>query len=169
MISVFRAVLIVGAMCVLAACGATGSGSQVPVSKGPTTVVKGNTPVQLYSHIARQVHTCWLNPSDPVLTRHVFRAEAPAGGGRGGQAASIVIHDKTRDKKLGLKAFSIDFRPVRDGTQIVTQNHNLPYALGQKLVSDVGYWAQGGGNCDGPAQSAGIVPRGSVAGPRVSR
>jgi hypothetical protein len=160
-------------VCALAACGATGSGGgggggQAPVSQGPVTIVKGSTPVQLYSHIARQVRACWLNPRDPVLTKHVFRAEAGAGG-PSGRETSIEIHEQTRDLKRGLKAFTINFTAVRDGTQIVAQNHKLTYTLGQKLMADVGYWAQGGPNCSGPVQASGAVPRGSVAGPRVSR
>ncbi len=169
---VHRAVAL-AAVCALAACGATGSGGgggggQAPVSQGPVTIVKGSTPVQLYSHIARQVRACWLNPRDPVLTKHVFRAEAGAGG-PSGRETSIEIHEQTRDLKRGLKAFTINFTAVRDGTQIVAQNHKLTYTLGQKLMADVGYWAQGGPNCSGPVQASGAVPRGSVAGPRVSR
>jgi hypothetical protein len=161
------------AVSLLAGCGATGGGSagtaaQAPVSQGPTTVVKGNTPAQLYSHIGRQVRACWLGSRNPVLPKHVFRAEAGAGG-RSGNTTRIEIHEQTPDRKLGLRAFTIDFQPVRDGTQIVTQNHKLPYPLGQKLVSDVGYWAQGGANCEGPAQAAGGAPRGSVSGPRITR
>lgn len=165
---VLRAVAL-AAVSALAACGATGgAGGQAPVSQGPVTIVKGSTPVQLYSHIARQVRACWLNPRDPVLTKHVFRAEAGAGG-RSGRATKIEIHERSKDLKRGLKAFTIDFTPRRDGTQIIAQNFKLPYTLGQKLVSDVGYWAQGGANCDGPVQAAGTVARGSISGPRVSR
>ena len=170
MARVVQTAVALAAVCALAACGATGGGGgrQTPVSQGPVTIVKGSTPVQLYSHIARQVRACWLNPRDPVLTKHVFRAEAGAGG-PSGRETSIEIHEQTRDLKRGLKAFTINFTAVRDGTQIVAQNHKLTYTLGQKLAADVGYWAQGGPNCDGPARASGAVPRGSVAGPRVSR
>ena len=159
---------IFAAACILSSCGATSSGSgSAPIAQGPTTIVKGSTPVQLYSHIARQVRGCWFNPSSPVLTKHVFRGEAGAAT-TGAKATRIVIYDETPDRKRGLKAFSIDFEPVRGGTKINSQNQRLPYALGQKLVSDVGYWAQGGANCDGPVQASG-GPRGSVSGPRVTR
>ncbi len=168
MVRVVHRAVALAAVCTLAACGSTGGGGQAPVSQGPVTIVKGSTPVQLYSHIAKQVRACWLNPSNPVLTKHVFRAEAGAGG-PSGQATNIEIHEQTRDLKRGLKAFTIDFQPRRDGTQIIAQNHKLPYALGQKLVSDVGYWAQGGANCSGPVRASGTVPRGSIAGPRVSQ
>lgn len=152
----------------LSSCGATGSGSGgAPVSRGPTTIVKGSTPVQLYSHIARQVRGCWFNPSSPVLTKHVFRGEAGAAT-TGANATRIIIYDETPDRRRGLKAFSIDFEPVRGGTKINVKNQRLPYALGQKLVADVGYWAQGGPNCDGPVQASG-GPRGSVSGPRVTQ
>ncbi len=171
MARVLLQVAAVAAVGVLSACGSTGGGSgNAPVSRGPTTIVKGSSPVQLYNHIARQVRACWLNPADPVLTKHVFRAEAPAGGSPGGRAAKIEIHEQTKDLKRGLKAFSIDFQPRRDGTQIVARNLRLPYALGQKMMSDVGFWAQGGANCDGPVEApSGGVARGSVSGPRVTQ
>lgn len=171
MVKRIRTAAALGAGLMLSACGATGSGGgggQAPVSQGPQIIVKGSTPAQLYSHIARQVRACWFKPANPVLTRHEFHAEAGAGG-RSGNVTKIEIFKRTKDAKRGLRAFTIDFRPLRDGTQILARNHKLPYALGQKLVSDVGYWAQGGPNCDGPARTAGSVPRGSIAGPRVSR
>lgn len=166
MMKTLRPAALIAAAIALSACGATsGAGGGGTVSRGPTTIVKGDTPVQLYSHIARQVRACWFNPSSPVLTKHVFRGEAGAAT-TGAKVTKIVIYDETPDRKRGLKAFSIDFEPVRGGTKINAENQRLPYALGQKLVSDVGYWAQGGPNCDGPVQASG-GPRGSVSGPRV--
>lgn len=162
---------LLGMSVMLAACGTTGNSvtsGNTPVSQGPVTIVKGTTPVQLYSHVARQVRACWFNPTNPVLTKHVIRGEAGAGGASG-VSTSIVIHEQTKDRKRGLKAFSIDFTPIRNDTRVITQNHKLPYALGQKLMSDVGYWSQGGPNCDGPSQTASGVSRGSISGPRVNR
>lgn len=168
---ILQTVMVVAVPCVLAACSSSGGGGGdggAPVSQGPVTIVRGSTPSQLYSHIAKQVRTCWLNPQDPVLTKHVFRAEAGAGG-PSGQSTKIVIHEQTKDLKRGLKAFTIDFQPRRNETQIIAQNLKLPYALSQKLVSDVGYWAQGGNNCSGPVPAGGGVPRGSISGSRVSQ
>lgn len=169
------AALLAGLSVLLCACGSSG-GARPPateatapsaqVSQGPTVIVKGQSPVQLYAHIARQIKGCWLNPRSPTLKNHVFRAEAGAGG-RSGTATNIRINEKTRDKKRGLLVFSIDFMAVRDGTQIVSQNHKLPDALGQKFVSDIGYWAQGGANCHGPARTPVTSPH--IQGPRVSR
>lgn len=153
----------------LSACGTSGgSAGNAPVSAGPVTTVKGSSPAQLYSHMARQIRACWLNPREPVLTKHVFRGEAGAGGPSGAET-KIVIHEQTPDLKRGLKTFSISFTPMRDGTRVEAQNHKLPYALGQKLIADVGYWAQGGPNCDGPQAQAGNAPRGSISGQRVSQ
>lgn len=147
---------------VLGGCGS--GGGDAPVSQGPVTIVKGYNPTQLFSHISKQIRTCWLNPRDPVLTKHVFRAVAATSG-----ETKIVISDQTPDKKRGLKAFSIDFKPLSDGTQIIAKNHSLKYGLAQKLNSDVGYWSQGGFSCDGPGATSGSELRGSVSGPRVSR
>lgn len=154
----------VAALGALGACGSGGSGGgSAPVSQGPSMIVKGSNPTQLFSHISKQIRGCWLNPRDPVLTKHIFRAEAATGG-----ETKIVISEQTNDGKRGLKAFTIDFKPLRDGTKMVAQSQRLPYGLAQKLSSDLGYWAQGGVNCDGPDSSAPDL-RGSVSGPRVSR
>ncbi|MHA1164267.1 MAG: hypothetical protein ACTSP0_01635 [Alphaproteobacteria bacterium] len=155
----------IAALAAVGVLGACGSGSgNAPISRGPETIVKGSNPTQLFSHISKQIRTCWLNPRDPVLTKHVFRAEAATGG-----ETRIIISELTPDQKRGLKAFSIDFKPLSGGTRINAQNHRLQYGLAQKLTSDVGYWAQGGFSCDGPGTESGTELRGSVSGPRVSR
>lgn len=164
MVKFLLKVLAIAASGVLGACGS--GGGDAPVSQSPSMIVKGSAPAELYSHIAKQVRACWLNPADPVLTKHIFRAQAGAGG-PSGSATNIVIYEQTKDFKRGLKAFSIDFKPLRDGTQLSARNHRLSYTLAQKLNSDIGYWVQGGVSCDGPA--AGVALRGSVSGPRVSR
>jgi len=146
-------VILLGAPLVLAGCGAGGTatpGDTTLVSQGPGTIVKDRTPVQLYAHVARQVRACWFNPRNPVLAKHVFRGEAGAGG-KSGTETGITIYEQTRERKLGLKAFTIEFRPVRGGTQVMANNQRLPDALGRKLAADVGYWVQGGQNCAGPA------------------
>ena len=155
------------ALGVLSACGATGGGN-APVSQGPTTIVKGSTPAQLYSNISRQMRTCWFNPASPVLNKHVISAEAQAGSSGGG-ATRIAIHERSAGSQPGAKAFTVDFQPIPDGTQIVARNLRLSYVLGQSLASDVGYWAQGGANCNGPLPPAGNELRGSISGPVVTQ
>lgn len=145
----------------LAGCGggpSTGAGPTV--SQGPTTIIPDRSPVQLYTDLARLVNTCWLNPARPVLPNHESRADAPAGAAAG--AVHLGIWEKLPDGKRGLKAFSISFEPRGKGTVINAENHKLPYPVGQKLVADVGYWAQGGQGCDAaPASTS--PPAGSTA------
>ena len=149
----------------LATLGACGSGTDnAPVSQGPAMIVKGSNPTQLFANVSRLIRACWLNPRDPVLTKHVFSAEAATDG-----VTKIVINELTADGKSGLKAFSINFKPLNDGTRITAQNHRLIYGLSQKLNSDIGYWAQGGASCDGPGSAPVSNLRGSVSGPRVSQ
>ena len=123
----------VAALGVLSACG-SGTGN-APVSKGPVLIVKGSNPTQLFGSVSKLIRVCWLNPLDPVLIKHVFRAEAATDG-----VTKIVINELTADGKRGLKAFSIDFKRLDDGTQITTQNHRLIYGLSQKLNSDLPGW-----------------------------
>lgn len=156
LLSLCSAVIAAG---VLAGCGAS---STVPSSSGQTSVLPGVSPAQAYTTVARQIRACWFNPTDPVLTRHVFRAEAGAGGPQVPET-NVVIYDRTPDGKRGLKAYSVAFEKRGKGTVVNTANHRLPYALGQKLTADVGYWIQGGANCDGPAATASPA-RGSYGG-----
>lgn len=145
----------------LAACG--GSVPAAPSTGGQRSVLPSTTPVQAYSMVARQMKGCWFNPADPILTKHIFRAEAGAGGASGSDT-KIVVYDRADDGRLGLKAYTVAFEPRSKGTVVTTQNLRLPSALGQKLTADIGYWVQGGATCDGPA-SASPSPRGSFRGP----
>lgn len=145
----------------LAGCGAPSAGTGQTVSQGPTTIVPDRSPIQLYTDIARNVNACWLNPGRPVLTNHESRADAPAQGIERG-SATLAIYERTSDGQRGLKVFSIAFEPRGKGTVINSENHKLPYPLGQKLIADVGYWAQGGQGCEAasaPAAAPGPQPR----------
>lgn len=163
-----RSIALLATLCLVSACGgrtASGPGpvaseqaantaapAAVAAQSEPATTVKGKTPVQLYSVMARQVRACWFNPAKPLLRKYVFRGEAGAGG-RSGVATNIEIHEQTPDQKRGLKAFSILFEPLRDGTRVVATNLKLPEAQGQQFISSVSYWAQGGSGC-----SPGVAP-----------
>lgn len=145
----------------VSACGGSVSTTS---SHGQTSVLPGTSPVQAYTQVARQIKGCWFKPSDPVLPRHVFRAEAPADGPQAGQTV-VVIYDRAPDGRLGLKAYTVSFLKRGKGTVVTTQNHKLPYALAQKLTGDVGYWVQGGVTCEGPP-GADAPTRGSFGGPQ---
>ncbi len=151
----------VTALCgaLLTACGST---APAPSNHGQTSILPGTSPAQAYAMVGRQIKACWFNPTNPVLTRHVFRADAPAGRAANAQT-NIVIYDRTPDGKRGLKTYSVLFEARSKGTVVTTANHKLPYALAQKLTADVGYWIQGGANCDGPAPAAATPARGSFA------
>ncbi len=134
-----------------------------PVTHAQRAVLPDRSPAQTYAIVARQVRACWFNSRDPVLTRHLFRADAPARGSKETQTR-IVIHERAPDGRLGLKAFTINFDRKGKGTAVTSANHRLPAALGQKMSADIGYWVQGGTKCDGPAPAAGAA-RGSFVRP----
>lgn len=142
----------------LSACRS--STATVPVARGPVTVVPGK-PTKVYSQVARQIRGCWLKPSDPVLTKHVFHAEAAPDG----LATNIALHERTPEGKRGLKAFTVAFQPRgSDNTTIVAENHRLPYALGQVLVADVGRWASGDVACTAAISQAPLRGSGAPSG-----
>ncbi len=149
-----RLVLWTVAAAAVVAVGGCRSTTNVPIARGPVTTVAGS-PAEVYSRVARQIRACWFKPSDPVLTKHVFRAEAAPDG----STTNLAIHEQTPEGRRGLKAFSVAFEPRGRNTSVTAQNHRMPYALGQVLVADVGRWASGNPICD--AAQTRIAPRGS--------
>lgn len=148
----------------LAALGLTGckiaGDLEVPVAFSSTASVMGESPAQVYGKIARRARACWFKPSNPVLTKHEFRADARADGSR----ADITIYEMKPKNKLE-KAFIVKFRSREGGTVIGTDNVTLPYALGQKLTADIGRWAQGNPACEGKPEPA-SAGRGSYGQPQ---
>jgi len=143
----------------LAGCKIAGD-LEMPVAFSSTASVIGESPAQVYARIARRARACWFEPGNPVLTKHEFRAEARGDGSR----ADINIYEVKPKGKLD-KVFVVKFRSREDGTVIGTDNISLPYALGQKLTSDVGRWAQGNQACEGKP-NAGSAGRGSHGQPQ---
>ena len=130
---------------VLAACQTSGKLPDAkPAKHAQTTVVAGSSPTDVYAKLAGRVKNCWLNPADPVLTKHIFHAEASPDG----SATNIVIHERAPDGRRGLKAYTINFESRGRDTKVVTANQRLPYALSQKLSADVGRWVQGSTLCE---------------------
>ncbi len=147
---------------VVTACQ-TGGKDDPGTQHSQTTIVAGAAPTDVYTKLARKVRNCWLNPADPVLTKHIFHAVANPGG----TGTNIVIHERAPDGRRGLKAYTITFEARGRDTRVLTENQRLPYALSQKMGSDVGRWVQGSTLCE-IAETRGSAPVPS-SGTRIQR
>lgn len=157
----FHIIAILGAG-LAAGCSASTVGPTA-VSHGQRSVLPDTSVPAAYTILGRQIKACWFNPADPVLPEHIFRAEVPATGAPD-PTTRIIVYTKAPDGRLGLKAYTVSLERQGSGTAITTENHKLDYPLAQKLSADVGYWIQGGSTCNnGPSQSSGSAPAGSVA------
>lgn len=130
--------------------------SKVPLSQltnlttastsAPDQPIVSGTPILLYSHIARHIKQCWLNPKKPQLKKHMFFAKAEPDQ-KGGQA-TITLNQVTDDGKRGPVAFKVDLRPVDGGkTNVQIHNFRLLPDKSVRLTSDIRYWASGQVDC----------------------
>lgn len=151
-----RAAIVFGVLssAVLAGCGS--GATNEPLAHSGSAVVKGELPSEVYARIAKLVRVCWFKPTDPILSKHVFYAKAPADG----TTASIIIFEASSQNKRGPKAYEIAFNRRIKATQIDTINRRLAYALAQKLSADVNRWSQGNKTCESYSESGaqGIAP-----------
>ncbi len=154
-------------ICIAMALAACGASTTDPIAHTGSAVVIGQKPSEVYTKIARLVRMCWFKPSDPVLSKHVFHATAPADGTK----AVISIYEADNNRSRGRRAYSIEIKRRLKATQIETENRLLSYALAQKLTADVNRWSQGNEACQSYAASAPAGGRGSHSGatPRISQ
>ena len=125
-----RQIRIFAAMIAVLGLSACGAAVNEPIAHSGSAVVKGEQPSVVYAKIARLVRMCWFKPSAPVLSKHIFYAKAPADGG----SASIIIFEKSSQKKRGLQAYSIEFNKRIKATQNRTDKQTVAVCLGSKTL-----------------------------------
>lgn len=103
------------------------------------------SPVEAYTRVARGIMTCWLSAERPLAGRYRFFGDAKTNASGG--EAKIIIHEKAENGRKGLKAYSIDFSPSGDTTDVAASNARLSKAHGEQLDADVMRWATGGIGC----------------------
>jgi len=116
----------------------------------PATRKIAQSPSEVYTRIASQIHACWLGGEKPLLPDYRFFAEAPSGNGE----ARIVLHQKTGDEsKRGRLAYAIKMKPVSGGTLISTDSYRIDSVEQQgEMQRAVVMWAHGSADCDAGKQ-----------------
>jgi hypothetical protein len=125
---------------------AAGSADRVAEAYEQATTVSGD-PTALYTEVARGIHACWFGAGGPLVSTHVFRAEAQSPT-KGGQA-EIIIHE--RDVALtdqrGPQALRIAFENNGGVVRVATRVLKVPPGYGEPMTRDVETWAKGGSGC----------------------
>jgi hypothetical protein len=101
-------------------------------------------PVAVYTKLARQIHTCWLNAAAPKLKDHGFYAEVGAGDSN---EAVINIYKKDQNGKRGLQALRIEIHGNISGSTVEAKNRRLEKSQEFAFREDLTRWAQGNQNC----------------------
>jgi hypothetical protein len=114
----------------------------------PESPVYKESPIEVYSRIARGALGCWFGPSGPLKATHVFNADvAPPSDNAG---AEIVIHERDpgAPSPRSLRSFRIAITPLSSGgTLVASENLKLPAKQAADMEEDIRRWARGGTGC----------------------
>lgn len=134
----------------------TGGCTGVPLALPPTTASLSpppqsvppsvDSPVEVYSRVARGALRCWFGPEGSLKKTHVFHAkvEPPSNGG----AAEIGVHTREAGSSHGvLRAFGVAITPSGSGSVVEAQNFRFPEPQAAIMIADVSRWAAGKDEC----------------------
>lgn len=100
-------------------------------------------PVAVYTRLAKQIHSCWLNAAAPKLENHGFHAEVESGNAK---KASIIIFQKHEGRR-GLQSFRIEVHGTIGGSSVEAKNRRLEKSQDLAFRADISRWAQGDYTC----------------------
>ena len=100
-------------------------------------------PVDAYVVMGRRIKSCWFNATDPLLPKHVYRADVSPSGSK----ATITVHQRADLGRAGLLTYIIDFKQQGPSTVITTENRRMPPELAAKMQYDVNRWQRGQSDC----------------------
>jgi len=107
---------------------------------------RSESPVEVYSRVARGALRCWFGPEGSLKKTHVFHAkvEPPANGG----TADIGVHTREAGSSHGvLRAFGVTITPSESGSVVEAQNFRFPDPQATIMIADVRRWASGKDEC----------------------
>lgn len=121
-----------------------GEAAATPASAAPTGLALRNTkPIDAYLVLGGKIKTCWFNPIQPLLPRHMYRADVSPDGDN----AKIAVYEMTREKRPGAIAYLIVLQQEPGYTSVKTQNRKMPQDASARLRHDVERWTHGDGSC----------------------
>jgi hypothetical protein len=138
---------------------ATGSTGDVRPANVSVTRAK---PFDAYIVMGGRIKRCWFNATDPLLPKHVYRADVSPGGGK----VQISVHQKIELGRAGTTTYIIDFRQQGPSTVITTENRRMPPELAAKMQYDINRWQRGAADCNRTMPSVASAP---VAAPKPAK
>jgi hypothetical protein len=129
-----------GLMGTLASLVPTVSGGPPAVSE---TAFAEADPTTVYTRVAAQIKSCWLNRANAALPGHKFHAEAKPTG-----EASITIYRKVEGATLGIATFRIKIEKDGSGASVRSENVKFDDTVKRAMLLDVARWTKGEPGCE---------------------
>lgn len=129
-----------GLMGTLASLVPTVSGGPPAVSE---TAFAEADPTTVYTRVAAQIKSCWLNRANAALPGHKFHAEAKPTG-----EASITIYRKVEGATLGIATFRIKIERDGGGSSVRSENVKFDDMVKRAMLLDVARWTKGEPGCE---------------------
>ena len=101
-------------------------------------------PVGVYTVLARQIHSCWLNSQSPKLKNHGLHAEVASGDA---DKALIVIYRKNKKGRPDLNVLRIKIQGEFSGSSVETKNRTLGKKQDFAFRKDIARWSKGDQQC----------------------
>lgn len=114
-----------------------------PAEPSHVTQWKEN-PVGVYTVLARQIHSCWLNAKAPKLKNHGLHAEVASGNA---DTATIVIYKKDEQGRRGAQVFRIEIQSEFSGSSVEAKNRKLDKTQDFAFREDLVRWSRGDQQC----------------------
>jgi hypothetical protein len=102
------------------------------------------SPVGVYTVLARQIHSCWLNPAAPKLDNHGLHAEVAAGNA---DKATIIVYQKNEEGRRGSQVFRIEIHGELSGSSVEAKNRKLDKTQDFGFREDIARWSRGDQQC----------------------
>jgi len=116
----------------------------VPRPRARRTSIATSKPVDAYVVLGGRIKSCWFNAIDPLLPKHVYRADVSPSG----RKVQITIHQKQALGRAGFATYAIHFKQEGPYTVVLTQNRGMPPNLAAKMQYDIERWKRGASNCN---------------------
>lgn len=135
----------------LAASTVAGCGAKLldtgTIAVASSTSVHPESPIELYSRIARGSLACWFGAQGSLKKSHVFHADV-APESKGG-ASEIAIHerDEAAPSPRSLRAYKITISASGSGSQMTSENLKMPEHVARDMRVDLIRWAKGETGC----------------------
>lgn len=102
------------------------------------------SPVGVYTVLARQIHSCWLNPAAPKLDNHGLHADVAAGNA---DKATIIVYQKNEEGRRGSQVFRIEIHSDLSGSSVEAKNRKLDKTQDFAFREDIARWSRGDQQC----------------------